>query len=75
MIAKKTFIVKIGGVSYQVPAGRKIPGAVLDHWQTVNSPMLAENADIEVKKEKKEKPAKEKMPEMFEEENEREEQK
>lgn len=73
MIAKKTFVVKIGGVSYQVPAGCKIPGAVLDHWQTVKSPMLAENADIEVKKEKKEKPAKEKMPEMFD--NEQEEQK
>lgn len=70
MIARKTFSVKVGGVSYHVPAGRKIPGAVLDHWQTVKSPMLAENADIEVKKEKKEKPAKEIMSEMLDNEQE-----
>jgi len=57
MIAKKTFCVKIGGISYQVPAGRKIPGAVLDHWQSVKSPLLAEHEQQpEVKKAKYKKP-------------------
>ncbi len=60
MIAKKTFCVKIGGISYQVPAGKQIPGAVLDHWQAVKSPMLAEHnppePQPEVKKAKHKKP-------------------
>lgn len=60
MIAKKTFCVKIGGISYQVPAGRKIPGAVLDYWQAVKSPLLAEHnppePQPEVKKAKYKKP-------------------
>lgn len=60
MIAKKTFCVKIGGISYQVPAGKQIPGAVLDHWQAVKSPMLAEHnppePQPEVKKAKYKKP-------------------
>mgnify|MGYP000916989850 FL=1 len=60
MIAKKTFCVKIGGISYQVPAGKQIPGAVLDHWQSVKSPLLAEHnppePQHEVKKAKYKKP-------------------
>ncbi|NLB01761.1 MAG: hypothetical protein GX837_12535 [Methanomicrobiales archaeon] len=60
MIAKKTFCVKIGGISYQVPAGRKIPGAVLEYWQSVKSPLLAEHnppqPQPEVKKAKYKKP-------------------
>ena len=60
MIAKKTFCVKIGGISYQVPAGKQIPGAVLDHWQSVKSPLLAEHnppePQPEVKKAKYKKP-------------------
>ena len=60
MIAKKTFCVKIGGISYQVPAGKQIPGAVLDHWQAVKSPLLAEHnppqPQPEVKKAKYKKP-------------------
>jgi hypothetical protein len=59
MIAKKTFCVKIGGISYQVPAGKQIPGAVLDHWQSVKSPLLAEHnppRQNEVKKAKNKKP-------------------
>jgi hypothetical protein len=60
MIAKKTFCVKIGGISYHVPAGKQIPGAVLDHWQSVKSPLLAEHnppqPQPEVKKAKYKKP-------------------
>lgn len=60
MIAKKTFCVKIGGISYQVPAGKQIPGAVLEHWQSVKSPLLAEHnppePQPEVKKAKYKKP-------------------
>lgn len=61
MIAKKTFCVKIGGISYQVPAGKQIPGAVLDYWQSVKSPLLAEHnppapQQTEVKKAKYKKP-------------------
>ena len=57
MIAKKTFWVKIGGISYQVPAGRKIPCAVLDHWQAVKSNMIADHEQQpEVKKAKYKKP-------------------
>ena len=60
MIAKKPFSVKIGGISYQVPAGRKIPGAVLEYWQSVKSPLLAEHnppePQPEVKKAKYKKP-------------------
>ena len=60
MIAKKTFCVKIGGISYQVPAGKQIPGAVLEYWQSVKSPMLAEHnppePQPEVKKAKYKKP-------------------
>ena len=60
MIAKQTFCVKIGGISYQVPAGKQIPGAVLDHWQAVKSPLLAEHnppePQPEVKKAKYKKP-------------------
>jgi len=57
MIAKKTFCVKIGGISYQVPAGRKIPDVVLDYWQSVKSPLLAEHEQqTEVKKAKYKKP-------------------
>ena len=60
MIAKKTFCVKIGGISYQVPAGKQIPGAVLDYWQSVKSPLLAEHnlpePQPEVKKAKYKKP-------------------
>ena len=67
MIAKKTFCVKIGGISYQVPAGRKIPGAVLDHWQSVKSPLLAEHnppqPQPEVKKAKHKKPEVRNLPE------------
>ena len=43
MIALKPFSVKIGGIAYQVPAGGKIPGAVLAYWQSVKSPMIASN--------------------------------
>lgn len=67
MIAKKTFCVKIGGISYQVPAGKQIPGAVLDHWQAVKSPMLAEHnppQQTEVKKAKYKKPEVPNLPEM-----------
>ena len=67
MIAKKTFCVKIGGISYQVPAGRKIPGAALDHWQSVKSPLLAEHnppePQHEVKKAKYKKPEVPNLPE------------
>ncbi len=60
MIAIKPFSVKIGGISYQVPAGKQIPGAVLDHWQAVKSPLLAEHnppePQPEVKKAKYKKP-------------------
>ena len=67
MIAKKTFCVKIGGISYQGPAGRKIPGAVLDHWQSVKSPLLAEHnppePQPEVKKAKYKKPEVPNLPE------------
>ena len=60
MIAKKTFCVKIGGISYQVPAGKQIPGAVLEYWQSVKSPLLAEHnppePQPEVKKAKYKKP-------------------
>ena len=61
MIAIKPFSVKIGGISYQVPAGKQIPGAVLDYWQTVKSPLLAEHnppapQQSEVKKAKHKKP-------------------
>ena len=61
MIAKKTFCVKIGGISYQVPAGKQIPGAVLVYWQSVKSPLLAEHnppapQQTEVKKAKYKKP-------------------
>jgi hypothetical protein len=61
MIAKKTFCVKVGGISYQVPAGKQIPGAVLEYWQTVKSPLLAEHnppepRQNEVKKAKHKKP-------------------
>lgn len=60
MIAIKPFSVKIGGISYQVPAGKQIPGAVLDHWQSVKSPLLAEHnppePQPEVKKAKYKKP-------------------
>ncbi len=69
MIAKKTFCVKIGGISYQVPAGRKIPGAVLEYWQSVKSPLLAEHnppapRQNEVKKAKYKKPEVPNIPEM-----------
>ena len=64
MIAKKTFCVKIGGISYQVPAGKQIPGAVLDHWQTVKSKMIAEHEQPEVKKAKYKKPEVPNIPEM-----------
>ena len=67
MIAKKTFCVKIGGISYQVPAGKQIPGAVLDHWQSVKSPLLAEHnppePQPEVKKAKYKKPEVTSLPE------------
>lgn len=67
MISKKTFSVKIGGISYHVPAGRKIPGAVLDHWQAVKSKMLAEHnppqPQPEVKKVKYKKPEAPSLPE------------
>ena len=67
MIAKKTFCVKIGGISYQVPAGKQIPGAVLDHWQAVKSPLLAEHnppePQPEVKKAKYKKPEVTSLPE------------
>lgn len=43
MIALKPFSVKIGGIAYQVLAGRKIPGEVLAYWQSVKSPLLAEH--------------------------------
>lgn len=57
MIAKKTFCVKIGGISYQVPVGKQIPGAVLDYWQSVKSKMIAEHEQqTEVKKAKYKKP-------------------
>ena len=61
MIAKKTFCVKIGGISYHVPAGKQIPGAVLEYWQSVKSPLLAEHnppepRQTEVKKAKYKKP-------------------
>lgn len=71
MIAKKTFCVKIGGISYQVPAGKQIPGAVLDHWQAVKSPMLAEHnppePQPEVKKAKYKKPEVLDLPEITDE--------
>ena len=68
MIAKKTFCVKIGGISYQVPAGRKIPGAVLEYWQAVKSPLLAEHEQqTEVKKAKYKKPEVPNLPEMTDE--------
>lgn len=41
MIAIKPFSVKIGGISYQVPAGKQIPGVVLDYWRTVKSPLIS----------------------------------
>lgn len=68
MIAIKPFSVKIGGISYQVPAGRKIPGAVLEYWQSVKSPMLAEHnppapQQPEVKKAKHKKPEALSLPE------------
>ena len=63
MIAKKTFCVKIGGISYQVPAGKQIPGAVLDHWQSVKSPLLAEHNPPEPQPEVKR--AKYKKPEVL----------
>ncbi len=64
MIAKKTFCVKIGGISYQVPAGKQIPGVVLDHWQTVKSKMIAEHEQQpEVKKAKYKKPEVPSLPE------------
>lgn len=67
MIAKKTFCVKIGGISYQVPAGCKIPGAVLEYWQTVKSKMIAEHnppqPQPEVKKAKYKKPEVPNLPE------------
>jgi hypothetical protein len=60
MIAIKPFSVKIGGISYQVPAGKQIPGAVLEYWQSVKSPLLAEHnpprPQPEVKKAKYKKP-------------------
>jgi hypothetical protein len=43
MIALKPFSVKIGGIAYHVPAGSKIPGKVLEYWQSVKSGMIAEN--------------------------------
>ena len=64
MIAKKTFCVKIGGISYQVPAGKQIPGVVLDYWQSVKSPLLAEHEQqTEVKKAKYKKPEVPNLPE------------
>lgn len=68
MIAKKTFCVKIGGISYQVPAGKQIPGAVLEYWQSVKSPLLAEHnppapQQTEVKKAKYKKPEVTSLPE------------
>ena len=67
MIAKKTFCVKIGGISYQVPAGKQIPGAVLEYWQSVKSPLLAEHnppqPQPEVKKAKYKKPEVPNLPE------------
>ena len=67
MIAKKTFCVKIGGISYQVPAGKQIPGAVLEYWQSVKSPLLAEHnppePQHEVKKAKYKKPEVTNLPE------------
>ena len=67
MIAKKTFCVKIGGISYQVPAGKQIPGAVLEYWQTVKSPLLAEHnppqPQPEVKKAKYKEPEVHNLPE------------
>ena len=64
MIAKKTFCVKIGGISYQVPAGKQIPGAVLDYWQAVKSKMIAEHEQQpEVKKAKYKKPEAPNLPE------------
>jgi basic membrane lipoprotein Med (substrate-binding protein (PBP1-ABC) superfamily) len=57
MIAIKPFSVKIGGISYQVPAGKQIPDAVLDHWQAVKSKIIAEHEQQpEVKKAKYKKP-------------------
>lgn len=47
MIARKTFSVKVGGVSYHVPAGREIPGVVLDYWKAVKSMMIAEHTPPE----------------------------
>lgn len=72
MIAKKTFCVKVGGISYHVPAGRKIPGVVLEYWQTVKSPLLAEHnppapRQNEVKKAKNKKPEVPNLPEMTDE--------
>lgn len=67
MIAKKTFCVKIGGISYQVPAGKQIPGAVLEYWQSVKSPLLAEHnppqPQPEIKKAKYKKPEVPNLPE------------
>ena len=67
MIAKKTFCVKIGGISYQVSAGKQIPGAVLEYWQSVKSPLLAEHnppqPQPEVKKAKRKKPEVPNIPE------------
>lgn len=72
MIAIKPFSVKIGGISYHVPAGKQIPGAVLDHWQSVKSPLLAEHnppapPQTEVKKAKYKKPEVPNLPEMTDE--------
>jgi len=67
MIAKKTFCVKIGGISYHVPAGKQIPGAVLEYWQSVKSPLLAEHNPTapqpEAKKTKYKKPEVPSLPE------------
>mgnify|MGYP001014417753 CR=1 FL=1 len=71
MIAIKPFSVKIGGISYQVPAGKQIPGAVLEYWQSVKSPLLAEHnppqPQPEVKKAKYKKPEVPNLPEMTDE--------
>lgn len=50
MIALKPFSVKIGGIAYQVPAGKQIPGAVLDYWQSVKSPLIAVHTKREEQK-------------------------